>query len=150
MTPEVFAKALFILFAAYEKKLDQDTVEVYYQFLNHLTPEQLERAAKRHITRSPYFPKVSELLQAVREDLASATDVWTRLLKAAEDGEKPLMDAATERALDFIGGWEQFQITSYDDLRFRFRDFEKVYLEGQTRELERISGRQEPVAALER
>jgi hypothetical protein len=69
MTPEVFAKAMFVLSAAYEKELNDDTMEVYYRFLNHLTPDQLELAARRHIARSPYFPKVSEILNSVREDL---------------------------------------------------------------------------------
>ena len=88
-------------------------------------------------------------LQAFREDLPSAVDVWNKLMEAAENGKKPELDAAAERALAFIGGFEVIQYTNTDDLRFRFKDFERAYLEGQTQELERLSGRQESVAALE-
>jgi hypothetical protein len=64
----------------------------------------------------------------------SPIDVWNRLIVAAEAGEKPEMEYATERALAFIGGWEQFSITSYDDLRFIFKAFREAYLEAQDRE----------------
>jgi hypothetical protein len=150
MDKPTFVKGMFILGEAYEKELGDNLMDVYYQFLRHMTPEQLERAARRHIARSPYFPKVSEILQAVREDLPSAVDAWNMLWTAAESGKKPEMDAVTERALTFIGGWEAMQYTDCNELRFRFKDFERAYLEGQTQELEKLSGRQEPVAALER
>jgi hypothetical protein len=77
-------------------------------------------------------------------------DVWNKLIAGAEAGEKPELDPAAERALAFIGGFEVIQYTNFEELRFRFKDFERAYLEGQTQELERLSGRQEPVAALER
>jgi len=44
------------------------------------------------------------------------------------------MDEATKKAMDFIGGWEQFSITSYDDLRFIFKAFREAYLKAQDRE----------------
>lgn len=150
MNKEAFAKGMFVLSEAYEKDLTEGLLEVYFKFLHHLTPEQLERAAIKQIARSPYFPRVSDLLQAFREDLPSAVDVWNKLMEGAEHGgKKPELDAAAERALAFIGGFEAIQYTNIDELRFRFKDFERAYLEGQTRELERLSGRQESVAALE-
>jgi hypothetical protein len=151
MSEEVFMKGMAVLAAAYpDYVLKTETMGVYREFLQHLTPEQFGRAAKRHIARSPYFPKVSEILQAVREDLPSALEAWNMLWTAAERGKKPELDAATERALTFIGGWEAMQYTDCNELRFRFKDFERAYQEGQTQELEKLSGRQEPVAALER
>lgn len=134
MDRETFAKGMFILQAAYEKQLDQDTMEVYFSFLNHLTPAQLERAARQHIAKSGWFPKISELLGAVKNDLPTPIDVWNRLLAAAADGTKPEMDAATERALASIGGWDQFQYIDQDSLRFRFKDFKEALLEGRDRE----------------
>jgi len=151
MSEEVFMKGMAVLSAAYpDFVLKPETMEVYREFLSHLTPEQFERAARRHIARSPYFPKVSEILKAFREDLPSAVDVWNRLKAGAERGEKPELDAAAERALEFIGGFQTVQYAPYDELKFRFKDFERAYLEGQDQELEWLSGRQEPVAALER
>jgi hypothetical protein len=145
-----FAQGMAILGEAYEKELSDNLVGIYYEFLQNLTPAQLERAARRHIAKSPRFPRVSDLLQAFREDLPSAVDVWNRLMAGAERGEKPELDAAAERALEFIGGFQTVQYAPYDELKFRFKDFERAYLEGQDQELERLSGRQEPVAALER
>jgi hypothetical protein len=41
------------------------------------------------------------------------------------------MDAA---ALDSVGGWDQFKITPYDELKFLFKTFREAYLEGRSRE----------------
>jgi len=135
MDKVTFIKGMVILGEAYEKEVGDNLLEVYYQFLNHLTPEQLEKAARRHIARSPFFPKVSDLLQAVLEDSPSAIDLWNRLISAAADGqEKPELDAAGERALAFIGGWHHFKYMPYDDLKFRFKDFKGALLEGREKE----------------
>jgi hypothetical protein len=138
MDRETFAKGMFILSAAYERHLDQDTLEVYYSFLNHLSPAELEEAARKHIKKSSWFPKISELLGAVQSLLPSAIEVWTKLLAAAEGGVKPEMDGPTKTALDFIGGWQQFCITSYDDLPFRFKSFKEAYEGAMERKSSRL------------
>ena len=134
MDREQFAAAMFILGAAYERQLNQDAMEVYYSFLKHLSPEKLEAAARRHISRSSYFPKINELLEASRENQPSPIEAWQQLIVAAKDGEKdPNMDSPTRQALAFIGGWEAFNMLTYDDLKFRFKDFQTAYLEALAR-----------------
>ena len=131
----VFHKGMALLGAAYpDYACTPETVDVYRERLCRLTDQEFEAAVYRHIDTCKWFPKISELLGAVQSLLPSAIDVWTRLIAAAEAGEKPEMDEATKKALDFIGGWEQFSITSYDDLRFIFKAFREAYLEAQDRE----------------
>ncbi len=140
MDRETFAKGLFILGANYpEREITHALVEVYYSFLNHLTPAELERAVRKHIARSQWFPKVSDLLQAAREDMPSPREVWAWLLDEATTGQKPHMDAATARALEAIGGWDVLRLTPSDDLKFRFKDFEAVLLERREREQEALA-----------
>ena len=50
------------------------------------------------------------------------------------------MDAATEKALAVLGGWEQFQYTSFDDLQYRFKDFKAALLEARAQDTLRLAG----------
>jgi hypothetical protein len=131
----VFHKGIALLMAAYpDYECSSATVDVYRERLCRLTDQEFEAAVYRHIDTCKWFPKISELLGAVQSLLPSPIDVWTQLIAAAEAGEQPEMDGATKKAMDFIGGWEQFSITSYDDLRFIFKAFREAYLEAQDRE----------------
>jgi len=131
MDRETFVKGMYILQEAYEKELSQGTLAVYFEFLGHLTPAQLEKAARKHISKNPWFPKINELLQAAQDSQPTPIDVWHHLIAAAKAGVKPEMDYATERALSAIGGWDRFQYTSFDELRWLFKEFKAAYLEAQ-------------------
>jgi hypothetical protein len=132
LSEEQFLKGMAVLMSAYpDYKCTADTVDVYRVVLRNLSPQEFEKAVWVHITTLKWFPKVSELLDAVQGLKPSPIDAWNRLLAAAKTGKKPDMDAATEWALASLGGWEVFQYTSYEDLKFRLKDFKEAYLEAQ-------------------
>lgn len=146
LNEEQFMKGMAVLMSAYpDYKCTPETVDVYRVALRNLSPQEFEKTVWIHITTLKWFPKVSELLAAVLNRGPSVIDTWNRLLAAAERGEKPEMDAATEKALAFIGGWEQFGLTSYDDLQFRFKDFKAALLEAWARDTLAVVGGEQPV-----
>jgi hypothetical protein len=136
LSEQEFMKGMGVLMSAYpDYECTSKTVDVYQERLSkRLTSREWETAVNRHIDTCKWFPKVSELLQAAKAGQPTAMDVWKRLLDAAEDGEKPEMDQATEKALAVIGGWEEFSRTSYDSLHYRFKEFKAAYLEARDRE----------------
>ena len=104
MDRKIFGKGMAILTACYpDYDLKDETTGSYWEFLRHLSSLDFERAVKRHVTTCKWFPKVSEILQAVQDHLPTPIDVWNRLIAAAEAGKKPEMDAATMKAMRFIG-----------------------------------------------
>jgi hypothetical protein len=138
MDREVFGRGMAILTSCYpDYDLKDETTDSYWEFLRHLSNLDFERAVKRHVTTCKWFPKVSEILQAVQDHLPTPIDVWNRLIAAAEAGEEPEIESATEKALAFIGGWDQFIVTSYDDLHFRYKGFREAYLEALGQESNR-------------
>lgn len=139
MDRKAFAKGMFILTTAYKEEFSRDQMNVYYSFLNHLTPAQLEKAARRHIAKSSWFPKINELLQAAQEFRPTPMGAWNKLAEAAETGKKPELDYATEQALTAIGGWEAFCYSSYQDLKYWVNDFKHAYLTAQAREEEVVN-----------
>lgn len=129
MDREVFGRGMVILESLYpDYPLKTETIDGYWGFLQHLSNLDFERAVKHHISTCKWFPKVSELLQASRAHLPTPIDVWNRLIRAAELGQEPELTAPETAALGAIGGWEAFQVTSFDDLHFRFKDFRSALL----------------------
>ena len=106
MDKQVFGRGMTILTALYpDYELKDETMELYWSFLKDLSNLDFERAVKHHISTCKWFPKVSELLDAIRDQGPTAIDIWNKLLAAAETGQKPEMDAASEKALAVLGGW---------------------------------------------
>ena len=134
MDRQVFGRGMAILTALYpDYELKDETIELYWSFLKGLGNKDFEQAVKHHISTCKWFPKVSELLQAVQDRGPTVIDIWHRLLHAAETGVLPELDEPSRLALAAIGGWDNFQYTLYDDLQWRFKDFKAALLEARAR-----------------
>ena len=146
MDKQIFGKGMALLSALYpDYPLKDETIEGYWEFLRHLSNLEYERAVKHHVSTCKWFPKVSELLDAIRNYGPTPIDIWNRLLAAAETGQKPDMDAATEKAMAVLGGWERFQYTPFEELNFRFKDFRAALLEARAQETLRLAGGEQAV-----
>lgn len=131
MKDEVFYKGMAKLGAAYpDYECSASTVEVYRDMLQRLSDLEFEAAVNHHILTHKWFPKISELAVAAQVSLPTPIEVWNSLITAAERNQyqKPEMDAATERALRAVGGWERFTMTYSDELKWLFKEFKEVYL----------------------
>lgn len=148
MDREVFKQGMLILSALYpDYPLKEETIELYWSFLKDLGNVDFERAVKRHVSTCKWFPKVNELLQAVQAQGPTVIDTWNLLLAAAETGQKPELDAATEKALAALGGWDNFQYAPFDDLQWRFKDFKAALLEARARDTLALAGGEQAVLA---
>ena len=143
MDRQIFGRGMAILTALYpDYDLKDETIELYWSFLKDLGNVDFERAVKHHVSTCKWFPKVSELLQAVQAQGPTPIDIWNRLLAAAETGQKPELDAATEKALVALGGWDTFQYAPFDELQWRFKDFKAALLEARARDSLAVGGEQ--------
>ena len=135
LNEDQFLKGMAVLMSAYpDYKCTPETVDVYRVALRNLSPHEFEKAVWVHITTLKWFPKVSELLDAIRDQGPTPIDIWNLLLAAAETGKKPEMDAATEKALGVLGGWERFQYLPFNELQYQFKDFRVALLEARARD----------------
>ena len=135
MTEETFIKGMYRLGLQWrDHEMPEDAVALYRERLSRLTDREFERAVNHCLDTCTFFPKISELLRAVQDQGPTVIDTWNLLLAAAETGQKPELDAATEKALGVLGGWEAFQYTPLDDLQFRFKDFKGALLEARARD----------------
>ena len=112
-----------------ERLVTEDTFEVYWERLQGLTDEEFQVAVAFALDTMKYFPKISELLDAVHFHKPTARDAWNYLIECAEDGRLPAEDIlpAVKAGLAAIGGFESFQFTDFKELKFMFKDFKEAY-----------------------
>jgi hypothetical protein len=141
LSEEVFLTGMKRLSDAWpDFPLGKGTTELYRERLDRLSDREFAFAVNHHLDTGKWFPRISELLDAIRDHGPTVHDTWNLLLAAAETGQKPKLDAATKKALAVLGGWEVFQYTSYDDLQFRFKDFKAALLEARARDTLTLAG----------
>ncbi len=128
----VFNQGMAVLSHAYpDYDCSPATVDVYREFLKNLSNQEFEFAINLHTRKNKWFPKISELLDAVRTLQPSAAEMWAWLKKMAAKGQKPEMDIPTAAGLEAIGGWTYLCYTDVDKLSFSFKIFEDAYKRGQ-------------------
>lgn len=135
-TEETFIKGMYKLAAGWpEFNLPEATIELYRERLAHLSDHEFERAVNHCIDNCQFFPRVKGLLEASRPLFPSPIEAWNRLLLAAAgSGVEPPMDAATKKAMNFIGGWNAICYNPTDQHPFMFARFKEAYLEAQEQE----------------
>lgn len=136
---EEFLKGMAVLMAAYpDYEVKPATAEVYFEDLQNLSPQEWEVAITLHRRQHKWFPKISEILEAVlalrNQGRPSAAERWGQLLELASRGVPAPTDIPTQRALSTVGGWDAFQYTNVDDLNYRRKEFERVYGEALAEE----------------
>jgi hypothetical protein len=144
-TERAFARGMAVLAAAYpEFNLQPATLQVYRDRLARVSDQDFEAAINRHLDSSKWFPKVSELLAQV-EALSPpllGSDSWGRLLEAAERSlPQPDLTPLELMALRSIGGWDRLCLSSYDDLKFRRREYLSALEDSQGQEIYHDDGR---------
>lgn len=92
MTREDLARGVAKLAAAYREKLDQAVLEVYYEMLASVANEDFVSAVNEAIRTSPFFPRISELLEHAEAAYKARQPVLVRppLMIAAPPEYPPL------------------------------------------------------------
>ena len=141
MREEVFREGMLRLGLQWrDHEMPPETVALYGERLERLSDREFVFAVNYCLDNCIFFPKISELLRAAANILPSVIDIWNKLLIAAETGKKPEMDAATEKAMEAVGGWDAFQYLPTDELHRRFKDFRAALLEARAQETLRLAG----------
>ena len=136
MKKDVFLKGMAMMQAAYSMRLDDDTIDVYWQFLKEYHDKDFGKMVTQVIKTKKYFPKISELREelCVYDELrrgTTAAEEWDKIIKAAEDGKDcPDISEMARLGLQAAGGYHAVSFMQTEKLPFAFNTFKKTY-EGQ-------------------
>ena len=84
-TPDQVISVLKLLAEYYNHEPTETQASIYLDALSDLDPVPLQESARRWIRRSPFFPKVSDLLNIARTIPKSAPDTLAYRVQALED-----------------------------------------------------------------
>ena len=84
-TPDQVISVLKLLAEYYNHEPTETQASIYLDALSDLDPVPLQESARRWIRRSPFFPKVSDLLQIARQIPSPAPDALAYRVQALED-----------------------------------------------------------------
>ena len=84
-TPDQVLSVLKLLAEYYNHEPTETQASIYLDALSDLDPVPLQESARRWIRRSPFFPKVSDLLQIARQIPSPAPDALAYRVQALED-----------------------------------------------------------------
>jgi len=97
---------------AFNRKIEKDQITIYFNFLDDLSIQQLERAIEWTIKTNTRFPSISEIRSATLESVdLKAFMAWSEVLKlggkysSMPKFRDPIIPAVINHC---FGGWENF------------------------------------------
>jgi hypothetical protein len=106
-----FAQVMLGLGEAYHEEISDGRMEIYFAALSDLALDDIRRAASVHVRTQKFYPRVSELREAIGGSVDDRADLaWMELLKLVRRvgyyGEPALPDEVSRRAAtELYGGW---------------------------------------------
>lgn len=136
LTKQDFAQQFTALCEVYDKEPTKALMEIYFSILQHLDPEVFKQCIMGLLANRVYpsFPKPAEILESTLVDTdALVLGAWSKLSETmARVGayESVLFDdPIITRFIEMQrGGWQGLCQTTFDDMVWVRKDFEKFYV----------------------
>ncbi len=125
----------------YDVELTQMKINLYFEALKDLSVEQFIQACNYHTQTARFFPKPSEIREAIAGDKQTkAIGAFTQLIQAVREYgayksvefEDRLIMACVQR----LGGWIKLCDSTTDEWKWIEKDFYKLYQAMEGRETE--------------
>ena len=131
---ERFARAMNVLSAAFDKEIDEATLESYWMALEDMPIEDIERACKHAIQNLEFFPRPAHLRrsQAPMDPTSRAIVAWQSVVRTiATVGQYASVDfddKLTNATIRNLGGWYWLCQQPEKEVKVWIRkNFEKIY-----------------------
>ena len=114
---DMILKGLAVVVKAFRAKhpkyvFDKHTSSIYLQLLSDLPGEAVYAACLDHISKSPFFPGVSDIRERATEIMTQGSrrltphEAWAEVLRTfGEIGERRHDDPLVEKTVQSLGGW---------------------------------------------
>lgn len=110
------------------KELTDTLNGTYWELLKPYSDQQCERAFKKIMTSSKFFPKPVELIDAMKEnlELLNAPSAWGEVMGSLGSGCEP-EDPLIRKTIQALGGWSWMSTLTYDELHWMEKRFYEHY-----------------------
>ena len=131
MTRDEFAKVISGLQVYFRHELSEVELGIYWSALRGWEAHRFKQAAQAHVVRSKWFPKLSELAEAVGGSETDAADeAWLRVIRSvAAVGRYRSVDFGADEnaATQAVGGWIKLCIMPEREIPFAEKRWKQAF-----------------------
>ena len=129
---DIFKGYMATLGEIHDKTISPLLMELYWKTLEPFGDEECEHALKAMVTTQRFFPKPVDLLETLQGKKENqATEAWLKVLNAVKRigvyQSVSFDDRAIHSVIDAMGGWEQLCMMKTEDVKWKEKEFEKLY-----------------------
>ena len=133
-----FKEFMTVLCEIHDKRLSQLLSDLYWKVLEPFSDEDCERAFKELIYDNKFFPKPAEFIEILRgKKQDQATTAWIEVVNAIRRvgpyQSVNFGDPIIHGVIEFMGGWPATGDWLEDELKWKQREFERLYAVMQCR-----------------
>jgi len=133
MDKKLFLKSLNSLESAFDEKVSEDRVKIYWDILKGYSDIEIKKAVIGSIRGLKFFPKISEIIEMIEGNIEDEAEIAWLILKGKiekYDGyisvsfpENPVIGSVVEA----LGGWIEICDTTIKEEKWVKKEFIKLY-----------------------
>lgn len=116
----------------HDKTMSRVMIDLYWKVLEPFSDEECEKAFKELILSNRFFPKpvdFMEIIQGKKEN--RATEAWLIALGTLKHygnyESVKFADPVIHSVIEVMGGWPQFGTMTNDEIKWKQKEFERLY-----------------------
>lgn len=127
-----FKEYMTLLCELHDRILSDTMKDIYWKILEKFSDDECERAFKELIYSTKFFPKPADFLEVLCGKKENrATEAWLDVLNAvARIGNYQSVkfsDPLIHSVIQAMGGWPQLCMMDNDEVKWKQREFERLY-----------------------
>jgi len=127
-----FKEFMTVLCEIHDKRLTQLLSDLYWKILEPFSDEDCGRAFKELVYECKFFPKPAEFIEILKgKKQDQAMTAWIEVVNAIKRigpyQSIDFGDPVIHGVIEFMGGWPAIGYWLEDDLKWKQREFERLY-----------------------
>ena len=126
MNKEEYAFVMNYLYTAYRQEPSKQEIKVYYNELGGCTQERVFGAARMWVRKSPFFPKIADLIKLIKDEEITFSDVLRDInyvisVPTGRSWNKKDIHPISYQVLKELGGKQRIASMSEDEKQKQIR-----------------------------
>lgn len=127
-----FKEYMATLCELHDKTMSKILIDLFWKVLEPFTDEQCEKAFQNVIMTARFFPKPVDMIEVIsgkreHESTRAWLTAYDAIVKIGNYGSVKFSDPVIHSVIEFFGGWPKFCEMTNDEVKWKQKEFEKLY-----------------------
>ena len=133
MDKKLFLKSLNSLESAFDEKLSEDRVKIYWNILKGYSDEEMKKATVGSIRELKFFPKISEIIEIIEGSSEDEAELAWLCFKNKLETKGAYLSVsfpqypAIGSVVEALGGWVKMAEMTFKEEKWVKKEFLKLY-----------------------